>query len=749
MTQLYRAVLALFVLSLIVSQSTITTFAQNGDIDPNGVSPQSCITVPMSIRYRDTDATTNGSVSMVQEFLISKGYMNTEATGYFGSITFASVKKYQTAKGLTASGYVGPLTRAAIHTDSCSSDPTAGQNPNTTTSTNTNTNTTTTNTTTTTSAPTSQATGVISSTGGTTGCTVVLGANTCPVTVQWSSLNYAGSPAPYLAACQLNSSGICATTATQYTGATGSRLFNLSAGANWLFALWGTNYLGQLFKTDQLILKGACATGVSGCTSSSTPTNQFVVGPGTTSGTGSGTGTYAWYAWAGSMLLTQTPTNLGFAQPTVACTASNVGATYYLGAGQVDGKPVVAKCLAPGQGLTDFVPLTSSTLNQPGSSIVPTGLTVSVSNSKAGPYTATALNSGTIYSRITGLVKANNPKGCASPKGATGCLTVNSTTYRDFTSTEWGTSTTMVITVTNGGTFPNGEYDSYISYPNQAATKVGTFGIWAVNPNTYTGPVYGAGPGGIPGNANITYSWYVWTGPYTLWQGVWNLNYGTPSVACTASNVGATYYLGKGNDNRDIVAKCYASDQQMDAAFTPVTASTLNQPGANQSVAQAPTAGMSVSATTVQVDANFTAYFTMTNSPTSGDLKLDDRVIHFDSAPSTSWTGTPSYLGFAAGSHTLSFRACNTSGCSAYSAPVSITVTTTPPPTSSCTWTTGSFPATNPTTNWACGSAECTGAPAGSGWINQNNGCYHQSVSNTSPDSGSGSGYGSGNYEQP
>jgi hypothetical protein len=39
----------------------------------------------------------------------------TPATGYFGSITAAAVKSYQTSKGISATGYVGPLTRAALN----------------------------------------------------------------------------------------------------------------------------------------------------------------------------------------------------------------------------------------------------------------------------------------------------------------------------------------------------------------------------------------------------------------------------------------------------------------------------------------------------------------------------------------------------------------------------------------------------------------------------------------------------------
>jgi peptidoglycan hydrolase-like protein with peptidoglycan-binding domain len=39
----------------------------------------------------------------------------TPATGYFGSITAAAVRSYQASKGISATGFVGPLTRAALN----------------------------------------------------------------------------------------------------------------------------------------------------------------------------------------------------------------------------------------------------------------------------------------------------------------------------------------------------------------------------------------------------------------------------------------------------------------------------------------------------------------------------------------------------------------------------------------------------------------------------------------------------------
>ncbi|MBU6321736.1 MAG: peptidoglycan-binding protein [Patescibacteria group bacterium] len=57
-------------------------------------------------------------VTALQEVLITKGYLSTAATGYFGPATTAAVKKFQCANGIVCSGaaygLVGPATRAAL-----------------------------------------------------------------------------------------------------------------------------------------------------------------------------------------------------------------------------------------------------------------------------------------------------------------------------------------------------------------------------------------------------------------------------------------------------------------------------------------------------------------------------------------------------------------------------------------------------------------------------------------------------------
>ena len=96
------------------------SFAQVPDPDPNSSTDQ-CVTIVNNLRYRDRDIYKNGEVSTLQDFLQSKGYLNSEPTGYFGLLTFKAVKDFQNANYITpTSGYVGPITRAKIKALTCS-----------------------------------------------------------------------------------------------------------------------------------------------------------------------------------------------------------------------------------------------------------------------------------------------------------------------------------------------------------------------------------------------------------------------------------------------------------------------------------------------------------------------------------------------------------------------------------------------------------------------------------------------------
>jgi peptidoglycan hydrolase-like protein with peptidoglycan-binding domain len=56
-------------------------------------------------------------VKALQDKLKSLGYLDpsTNSTGFFGNLTAAAVKKFQSANGISPVGYVGPGTRAALN----------------------------------------------------------------------------------------------------------------------------------------------------------------------------------------------------------------------------------------------------------------------------------------------------------------------------------------------------------------------------------------------------------------------------------------------------------------------------------------------------------------------------------------------------------------------------------------------------------------------------------------------------------
>ena len=54
-------------------------------------------------------------VTTLQELLITKGYLQTEPSGYYGVLTAAAVSKFQLDNGLESTGALGPKTRALLN----------------------------------------------------------------------------------------------------------------------------------------------------------------------------------------------------------------------------------------------------------------------------------------------------------------------------------------------------------------------------------------------------------------------------------------------------------------------------------------------------------------------------------------------------------------------------------------------------------------------------------------------------------
>lgn len=78
-----------------------------------------CLNLQYDLRYRTTDARTNGEVTLFQLVLSFAGYFKGEPSGYYGPQTMASVKKLQKDLGLSQTGEVGPQTRALLKAATC------------------------------------------------------------------------------------------------------------------------------------------------------------------------------------------------------------------------------------------------------------------------------------------------------------------------------------------------------------------------------------------------------------------------------------------------------------------------------------------------------------------------------------------------------------------------------------------------------------------------------------------------------
>ncbi len=68
------------------------------------------VVVTINLRYRNY----GDQVIALQNILIKQGHLTSQATGYFGVLTLKAVKDFQRANEITPTGFVGPLTRAAL-----------------------------------------------------------------------------------------------------------------------------------------------------------------------------------------------------------------------------------------------------------------------------------------------------------------------------------------------------------------------------------------------------------------------------------------------------------------------------------------------------------------------------------------------------------------------------------------------------------------------------------------------------------
>ncbi len=187
-------------------------------------------------------------------------------------------------------------------------------------------------------------------------------------------------------------------------------------------------------------------------------------------------------------------------------------------------------------------------------------------------------------------------------------------------------------------------------------------------------------PSSVPSNSDFTASWSGDSSPtsYNV-----KVNSDTVDMGPSTSWTGTPEGLGLGTGNHSIsVQACnsYGCSPWSGVKTLTVTPATIS-----------PTiATINLSPATVALDGDFTASWSGNNSPTGYDIKIDSKVIVMGA--DTSWVGTPASLSLTPGTHYVYVQACNSSGCSGWSASKTLIVTADAPTTASVNLSSASVP---------------------------------------------------------
>ncbi len=83
-------------------------------VNPQIISTATSTAKTNIFTYNLTLGSEGDDVTRLQTILNTQGYLTVSPTGYFGYLTLQAVKAYQKSKGISDTGYVGPLTRAEL-----------------------------------------------------------------------------------------------------------------------------------------------------------------------------------------------------------------------------------------------------------------------------------------------------------------------------------------------------------------------------------------------------------------------------------------------------------------------------------------------------------------------------------------------------------------------------------------------------------------------------------------------------------
>jgi hypothetical protein len=90
---------------------------------PSVSTTNSCAVITKNLQYLSRDTKSSSNIATLQQFLYTRGYLNTKPSGYFGPSTKKAVIAFQADNNLRATppGLVGPSTRAKIQDIDCNS----------------------------------------------------------------------------------------------------------------------------------------------------------------------------------------------------------------------------------------------------------------------------------------------------------------------------------------------------------------------------------------------------------------------------------------------------------------------------------------------------------------------------------------------------------------------------------------------------------------------------------------------------
>ena len=437
----YKTLLQIFtaVLLSLSFLAPVHATALVSDIAPTGSATEdSCTDLSISFGYRANDQGTSGSVSRLQDFLISKNYLQSESTGYFGGLTLKAVKAYQTAKGFGATGYVGNYTRAAVKSDSCSTG----------------------------SQSTGETSMSITSTGGSSvsnnGGGVYTGSTVAGV-VKGRVLNDQGkaSTLAFLKCGNRASGDYVAYSPNQ----TGDVSFNTEVCRQKGGTVWVSCPIGQVASlTSIAVAEFNGATVV--CSSSADVSSASVA-------TSVGNCTLDTKVCSGGALVSRVAPTCQFAAcPGVVATSVSGG---------VNGSGSSALC--PDGTVRPLVVVGPST----GCEGHELTFLLRTSNSLTGTFVVNGdvYNTMPVYNRLTGVNRNTPPKLCIQLPGNTNCSVASG--YREVAPTEWFDNTTVQTIVQDPSIYPAVTYSTYIMYPNGSPIKTGYFALKLPGTGTGTG----------------------------------------------------------------------------------------------------------------------------------------------------------------------------------------------------------------------------------------------------------------------